>query len=627
METIRKTNLKKKLVAFCVMLCLAMLATAQNARITVSAPRTVGVGQQFQVQFKVNAEHSNFKAPSFKGLNYVGGPYQSHNSSISFINGQQTSSVEISYTYALSAGSEGRFTIGSASCVVDGKTITSEPITITADKSAGNHSQNNGGGNAWGSQRQQAQQPQQGTQINDKSLFVRAMANKSTAYQGEEVIVTYRLYSQVQLRQFQIDKLPSNKGFWSEDLTDESKNPQGREEIVNGQRYAVFDIRKISLFPQETGTLTLSPINTEVSALVQTQRARQQTGSIFDIFFDDPFFGGSSYQAVNKKLKSNSVSINVKPLPSEPEGYFGAVGDLAVKSSVDTKKLKANEAITYTLTISGKGNLMLIDNVDIQFPPSFEVYDPKITPNIKRSTTGVSGSKTFEWVLIPRSEGKYTIPAAKLVYFNPHSKSYVTKNTESFDIDVAKGDGSVTAASTAKNNVKLLNNDIEYIKTGNASLHRKGDTFFGSPLFWLLFILPVILAVIAVVAIRRISRKNADLGAVRLRKATKQAKKRLRKAEKLLSDSNDEQFYIEIYQAIWGYVSDKFTIPTSQLSSETIQGVLEKKNVAGDVIQTIMKTIQDVDFARFAPGDSTSKKQTIYNQAMKMILDLENQLK
>mgnify|MGYP002623817447 CR=1 FL=1 len=609
------------------MLCLALLATAQNARITVSAPQTVGVGQQFQVQLKVNAEHSNFKAPSFKGLNHLGGPYTSHSSSISFINGRQTSSIEISYTYILSASNEGRFTIGSASCVVDGKTISSDPITITADKSAGNHNANNGGGNAWGNQRQQAQQPQQSTQITDKSLFVRAIANKSSVYQGEEVIVTYRLYSQVQLRQFQIEKLPSNKGFWSEDLTDESANPQGREEIVNGQRYTVYDIRKISLFPQETGTLTLSPINTEVTAIVQTQRARQQSGSIFDIFFDDPFFGGSSYQAVNKKLTSNSVSINVKSLPTEPDGYYGAVGDLSVKSSVDTKKLKANEAITYTLTISGKGNLMLIDNVDIQFPPSFDVYDPKITPNIKRSAGGVSGSKTFEWVLIPRSEGKYTIPAANLVYFNTISQTFVTKSTESYDIDVAKGDGSVTAANTAKNNVKLLNNDIEYIKTGSASLHRKGDTFFGSPLFWILFLLPVALAIAAVIAIRKINHRNADLGAVRLRKATKQAKKRLRKAEKLLATNDDEQFYVEIYQAIWGYVSDKFTIPTSQLSSETIQGVLEKKNVAENVKQTIMQTIGEVDFARFAPGDSTSKKQSIYNQAMQMILDLENQLK
>ncbi len=609
------------------MVIIPLTALAQNARITASAPQTVGVGQQFQVQFNVNAEHSNFKAPSFKGLNTLGGPYTSHSSSTSFINGRRTSSMEISYTYVLSASSEGRFTIGSASCVVDGKTISSEPVTITANKSAGNHNQNNGGGNAWGNQRQQAQQPQQSTQITDKSLFVRAIANKSSAYQGEEVIVTYRLYSQVQLRQFQIDKLPSNKGFWSEDLTDESSNPQGREEIVNGQRYAVFDIRKISLFPQETGTLTLSPINTEVSALVQTQRARQQSGSIFDIFFDDPFFGGSSYQAVNKKLTSNSVSINVKPLPAEPDGYYGAVGDLSVKSSVDTKKLKANEAITYTLTISGKGNLMLIDNVDIQFPPSFEVYDPKITPNIKRTAAGVSGSKTFEWVLIPRSEGKYNIPAAKLIYFNPHSKTYVTKSTESFDIDVAKGDGSVTAANTAKNNVKLLNNDIEYIKTGGAALHKKGEMFFGSPLFWILFLLPVALAVATVFVVRRINKNNADLGAVRLRKATKQAKKRLRKAEKLLATNDDEQFYVEIYQAIWGYVSDKFTIPTSQLSSETIQDVLEKKNVAENVIQTIMQTIGEVDFARFAPGDSASKKQSIYNQAMQMILDLENQLK
>ncbi len=622
-------NITTGALSLTLMFLLSVAAVAQNAKITVSAPNTVSVGQRFNVKFSVNAEHSNFKAPSFKGLNYLGGPFQSHNSSMSFINGRQTSSLEISYTYTFSTSSESKVTIGSATCVVEGNTISSSPITITVEK--GNPAQNqqqrqNNNGNGWNQQPQQQQQADPAG-ISDKSLFVRAVANKGSAYQGEEVIITYKLYTQVQVRQFQIDKLPSNKGFWSEDLTDDTQNPQQREEVIDGRRYAVYEIRKIALFPQETGTLTLSPINTEVAAVVQVQSNRRQSGSIFDMFFDDPFFGGSQYQVVNKKLKSNTLSINVKSLPDEPDGYFGAVGDLSVKSSVDTKKLKANEALTYSLTISGKGNLMLIDNVDVDFPPSFEVYDPKVSSNIKRSAAGISGSKTFEWVLIPRSEGKYTIPPAKLVCFNPKSKTFVTKTTGEFTIDVAKGDGSVTAAATAKNNVKLLNNDIEYIKTGNPGLHKKGTSFFGGALFWILFLLPVLLAIAAVIIIRKVSKSNADINSVRLRKATKLAKKRLRKAEKFLADNDDERFYIEIYQAIWGYVSDKFTIPTSQLSSETIQGALESKNVSENVIQTIMQTIGEVDFARFAPDDSASKKQSIYNQALQMILDLENQLK
>ncbi|MBR4804794.1 MAG: protein BatD [Bacteroidales bacterium] len=620
-------NITFRALCLALMLVISVAAVAQNARITASAPNTVSVGQRFNVKFSVNAEHSNFKPPSFKGLNYQGGPFQSFNQSSQNINGRQTSSLEISYTYTFSATSEGKVTIGSATCVVEGNTISSSPVTITVEK--GNPAQNQQqrqSNNAYNQQPQQQQSAQAG--INDKSLFVRAVANKGSAYQGEEVIVTYKLYTQVQVRQFQIDKLPSNKGFWSEDLTDDTKNPQQREEVIDGRRYAVYEIRKIALFPQETGTLTLSPINTEVAAVVQVQSNRRQSGNIFDIFFDDPFFGGSQYQVVNKKLKSNTLSINVKSLPDEPDGYFGAVGDLSVKSSVDTKKLKANEALTYSLTISGKGNLMLIDNVDVDFPPSFEVYDPKVSSNIKRSAAGISGSKTFEWVLIPRSQGQYTIPAAKLVCFNPKSKTFVTKTTGEFTIDVAKGEGGTSSVGdAAKNNVKLLNNDIEYIKTGNPGLHKKGTSFFGGALFWILFLLPVILAIAAVIIIRKVSKSNADINAVRLRKATKLAKKRLRKAEKFLADNDDERFYIEIYQAIWGYVSDKFTIPTSQLSSETIQGALESKNVSENVIQTIMQTIGEVDFARFAPGDSASKKQSIYNQALQMILDLENQLK
>lgn len=606
------------------MIVISVAALAQNPRLSVNAPRSVGAGQRFNVSFSVNAEPSNFKPPSFKGLNFLGGPFQSHSQSMQFVNGRQTSTVDVSYTYTLSAPSEGQYTIGAASCVVDGKTISSNPVTITVEKSAGNQQQTRQQQGAG----QQQQQSQQNANVSDKSVFVRATANKGSVYQGEEVIVTYKLYTQVQIRQFQIDKLPSNKGFWSEDLTDDSQNPQGHEEVVDGRRYTVYDIRKIALFPQETGTLTLSPINTEVAAVVQVQSNRRQSGNLFDIFFDDPFFGGSQYQIVNKKLKSNTLSINVKSLPDEPDGFSGAVGDFSLKSSVDTKKLKANEALTYSVTISGKGNIMLIDNISVDFPPSFEVYDPKISQNLKHTNAGVSGSKTFEWILIPRSEGKYTIPEAKLVAFNPKSKSFVTKSGEKYTIDVAKGDGNATSGGqTAKSNVKLLNNDIEYIKTGNASLQKKGDNFAGSALFWTLMLLPIVLAVAAVIIVRKNDKNKADIGAMRLRRATKLAKKRLRKAEKYLADNDDEQFYIETYQAIWGYVSDKFSIPTSQLSSETIQSALESKNVSQEVKQTIMQTINDVDFARFAPGDSASKKQAIYNQALQMILDLENQLK
>lgn len=623
---INKTFMTKALPV-AVMLWAFFSVSAQEAKMTASAPSTVGVGQPFQVTFSVNAKPKDFKPPVFKSFNYLGGPFQSQSSSTSFINGQRTSSVNVSFTYQLSCDREGSFRIDPASCTVDGTTLTSNALTITVDKSVQSQQQSRGGNQGgWSQQPQQQTRQNEPVSVNANSLFVRARANKSSAYQGEEVIITYSIYSQVQVRQFQIDKLPSNKGFWSEDLTDNSQQIQQHEEVIDGKRYAVYPIHKIALYPQETGTLTLSPINTEVSAIVEVQNTRRRnSGSIFDIF-DDPFFSGGGYHVVNKTLKSNSLSINVKPLPGEPADFSGAVGDFSVKSKVDTKKLKANEALTYTLTISGSGNLMLIDNVNIDFPSTFEVYDPKVSSHLNRSGGGISGSRTFEWVLIPREQGKYEIPSAEFVYFNPKSKSFVTKGTETFTIDVAKGDGS-TSSSVAKSDVKLLNSDIEYLKLGNPNLKPAGSHFFGGTGFWILMILPILLTVALFIAMRKVIAMRADIDGTNLRRATSKATKRLRKAEKHLQSGDDENFYIEIYQAIWGYVADKFTIPVSQLSGETIQEKLESRNVAEDVKVKIMETIGDVDFARFAPGDSKEKMQSIYERTLQMILDLEKQLK
>ncbi len=620
----KHNTLITKALSITIMLWAFFSAAAQEAKMTASAPGTVGVGQPFQVTFSVNAKPKDFRPPTFKNFNYLGGPFQSQSSSTSFINGQRTSSMNVSFTYQLSCDREGSFRIDPATCIVDGTTLTSNALTITVDKSAQSQQQSRGGNQGgWTQQQTRQNEP---VSVNSNSLFVRAKANKSSVYQGEEVIITYSIYSQVQVRQFQIDKLPSNKGFWSEDLTDNSQQVQQHEEIIDGKRYAVYPIHKIALYPQETGTLTLSPINTEVSAIVEVNNSRRRSsGSIFDIF-DDPFFSGGGYQVVNKTLKSNSLSINVKPLPNEPTNFSGAVGDFSVKSKTDTKKLKANEALTYTLTISGSGNLMLIDDVKVDFPSTFEAYDPKVNSHLNRSSSGISGSRTFEWVLIPREQGKYEIPSAEFVYFNPKSKSFVTKSTEKFTIEVDKGDGNAVS-SVAKNDVKILNSDIEYIKTGNTRLQPAGSHFFGSAAFWILSILPILLTIALFVAMRKVIAMRADVDALNLRRATSKAKKRLRKAEKHLLTGDDENFYIEIYQAIWGYVSDKFTIPVSQLSGETIQENLENRNVAEDVKTKIMQTIEDVDFARFAPGNSTEKMQSIYEQTLQMILDLEKQLK
>lgn len=610
---------RRSLIILSIFMFMASAIVAQEARMTLRAPAEVGVGQQFAVTYEVNARPTDFKTPTFNNFNFLGGPSQSSSSSTQIINGNVTRSMSISYTYYLSAAAEGTFTIPKTTCKVDGKVIESNSAQIKVVKSAANQQQQSQG---QGRYRQQVQQQDEPVQIDDNTLYVKISANKTNVYQGEEIIVTYRIYTQVNISQYQIDKLPINKGFWTEDLWNDNTSVQQYEETINGKRYLVGEIRKAALFPQESGLLTIEPLQLEVLAQLPSQRRR--TGSIFDLF-DDAFF--NTHQSVKKILVSNSLKINVKPLPTPPDNFTGGVGNFSLSAKIDTDKIKANEALTYSLTVSGTGNLMLIDDIDVKFPEVFEVYDPKVVPNIRHSAGGVSGSKTFEWILIPRSQGNYKIPEATLVFFNPKTKSYETKKTQSFNIRVDKGDANAMTAYSSKSDVKLLNSDINYIMTGNPELTKAKDSFFNTLLFWILLIIPILLAVVMVVYGRKVKESRKDIGSMKLRKATSLAKKRLRRAEAYLTQNDDEKFYIEIYQAIWGYISDKFTIPLSSLSTETVQECLEAKKVDTSIVEKILKTLGDVNFARFAPGDSSTKKQGIYEQALQMILDIEKQLK
>lgn len=609
---------RRSLIILSIFMFMASAIVAQEARMTLRAPAEVGVGQQFAVTYEVNARPTDFKTPTFSNFNFLGGPSQSSSSSTQIINGNVTRSMSISYTYYLSAAAEGTFTIPKTTCKVDGKVIESNSAQIKVVKASDAQQQRSQG---QGRYRQQVQQDEP-VQIDDNTLYVKISANKTNVYQGEEIIVTYRIYTQVNISQYQIDKLPINKGFWTEDLWNDNTSVQQYEETINGKRYLVGEIRKAALFPQESGLLTIEPLQLEVLAQLPSQRRR--TGSIFDLF-DDAFF--NTHQSVKKILVSNSLKINVKPLPTPPDNFTGGVGNFSLSAKIDTDKIKANEALTYSLTVSGTGNLMLIDDIDVKFPEVFEVYDPKVVPNIKHSAGGVSGSKTFEWILIPRSQGNYKIPEATLVFFNPKTKSYETKKTQSFNIRVDKGDANAMTAYSSKSDVKLLNSDINYIMTGNPELTKAKNSFFNTLLFWILLIVPILLAVVMVVYGRKVKESRKDIGSMKLRKATSLAKKRLRRAEAYLTQNDDEKFYIEIYQAIWGYISDKFTIPLSSLSTETVQECLEAKKVDTSIVEKILKTLGDVNFARFAPGDSSAKKQGIYEQALQMILDIEKQLK
>lgn len=609
--------MKKITLTLLALILFACAALAQE--LTVRAPGRVEVGQRLEVRYEINSRASDFRGPNFKGFSVLTGPNTGQQSSVTMINGQITQTFTQSYTYILLADVEGTVNIGSASCVVDGKKVTCPGFTIKVEKASAQSQQSQrqqayGGGHS--QQRQPASQPAASGNIDGKQLFARASLSKSNPYQGEQVILTYKIYTQVSLQQYQIDKLPGNKGFWSEDLT-KDENVRTYEETIDGRRYMVAEIRRGALFAQESGHLKIEPLDLDVLALVQRQR--RPTGSIWDLF-DDPFFNPT--QAVTKHLSTNALSVNVKPLPEAPAGFNGAVGSFNVQAETDTREVKANEAITYRLTISGSGNLMLIDAPQVNFPKVFEVYDPQVNDKkISRTSNGISGARTYEWVLIPRSQGDYEIPATDFVFFDPKTGRYVTKRIDAIPVHILKGDpNAMKHVTSSKSDVKMLNTDINYISTGSTSLRPLAAN--GKAGRWL--ILPLVLIVCAFIAaewlLRRRKAQQQDIAGMRLRRATKEARRRLKQAAIHLHSGNDNMFYEEIYKAIWGCLADKYNIALADLSSDTVLQCLADKQVPQAQQDRIMRTINDIDFARFAPGDAAAKKQQIYDEALETIV-------
>lgn len=597
----------------------------QNAVMNVKCRSSVPAGQPFQITFDVNARASNFKMPSLKGLTLMSGPNTGFSSSMSIINGQVSQSVSNTFTIVVVAEQEGTANVGAASCTVDGKNVSSRPFSIKIEKENPQSANNQRGGRGqqqggWGQPRnqQQQQQPQEPAKaIDGNTLFAKASINKSNLYQGEEAIIVYKIYTQVPLTQFQIDKLPRNKGFWSEDLSENMTQVKQYSETYNGRQYQVAEIRRGALFPQESGKLNIAPLKTDVVAIVQTRAQRQRTGTILDFFIDDPFFNIPQQQAVVKSLTSNSINVNVKPLPEAPAGFAGGVGNFNVSAKSDLKELHANEAFTYTVTISGRGNLSLLEAPQIDFPKGMEVYEPRVIDNINKGDNGLSGSRTFEWIITPQTQGEYDMPAFDYVYFDPTSGQYVTKQCNKIHIKVSKALNN----TASKSDVTELNSDIHHIMK-KAKLHKADQTGHAPLSFWLTLLAALVASAAAVIYARRQQEIAGDEASMRLQRANKLAKKRLRNAEKLLNSDNDEQFYEEIYKALWGGIADKFNIPLASLSSDTIRQQLEGKKVDESLQQQILDTLKDVDFARFAPGDSSTKKQQIYDEAMATITNI-----
>ena len=595
---------------------------AADAQFTATASNTtVTVGDQIQITFQLQGNGRNFQAPNFADFNVLMGPSQS--TSMQIMNGSMTQSI--SYTYVIQTVKEGVFKIPAATIETEGKRMVSNSLTINVTK-GGSASQQQQGGQQ---QQQQGGSGNNAVQSGGKNVYFKVSVGKSNVYRGEGVLVTYKLYTKVTLVNYGLNKMPSLEGFFSQEI----QLPQQLEfrvENVDGVQYKVADIKKLVLFPQRTGTLMLDPMEGEVVARMQVKR--QQSRDPFDQFFNDPFFNNpffnNSVQDIPIKLKSDPVKINVKELPDNaPATFNGAVGKFNMDASLDKKETKSHEPVTLKIKISGKGNLKLIDPPNIEFPPDFETYDPKVTANANASANGVSGSKTFEYLVIPRNAGEYKFTVAGFSYFNLETHKYETSPGSDFILKVAKGDEtmSTTVTGVSKSDVQFIGKDIRFIKINPPSFLRQNGTLHDSPLFYTLCGAPALLFVLLFVFRKRYEAMQGNVTLLKSRRANKVAMKRLSAAKKHLTENNPEKFLDAMFQALWGFVSDRLHIPVSELSKENVSLALASRNVSEQTISEFIQTLDACELARFARSIAASN-QEIYSKGFAVISKLEEEI-
>ncbi|MFQ5335567.1 MAG: BatD family protein, partial [Flavobacteriales bacterium] len=548
---------------------------------------------------------SGFAPPALSDFQVLSGPNQS--SSMEWINGRMSSSI--SFSYILMAVKEGEFTIGPARIRTEDGVVSTRPIKITVIKGASVQQQ----------QQQQVQPPTADEGKMAKEVFIRLVTDKSTAYLGEKIYATYKLYYRVNIVDYNLDKLPASKGFWSEEI----KLPQNirpKSENINGVVYNTAVFKKAILFPQATGNLKLEPLAID---LVLRVRDRGRQHSIFDQFF-------GSYRDVKYTAKSNSKTIRVLPLPSKgkPMDFKGAVGKFSMNAVLDKSDVKENDAINLKLTISGNGNIKLIQDPDISFPPDFEVYDPKVKDNFNTSAAGISGSRTYEYLIIPRVAGQYTIDPVAFSYFNPSTKSYTQLHTGSFAIEVRKGDGQEVSSfhSVSKEDLKVLGKDIRFIHTGPQEFKRKGEHFFNSNAFYGALASPLLCFLLFFFVRKKYLGYISDTRRMKRMRATRWAKKRLSKASACLKKDEPTQFYEEISLALYGYIGDKLGIDAAQMGREKIEEELAKRKVMQETVNRLFNTLDLCEQARFSPLAHHAEKE-IYDNALQILGQIGKEIK
>ncbi len=601
-----------KKIGWYIILLLMMLGYHVHVdaqHISVSAPSHVAAGENFRVAYTINtSDVEEFRMGGVQdGLEVIAGPYTSSQSSYQMINGHTSSSSSVTITYTLYAAKNGSFTIGASHAVVGGKRLSSRPVKIQV---SGHAQRTNGAPNMHGQDSyDQPRMRSAGSAISGSDLFIKVSASKKRVHEQEPILLTYKVYTQVDLTQLE-GKMPDLKGFH----TQEVPLPQQKtfhSETVNGRPYKCVTWSQYVMYPQMTGRLEIPSI-TFKGIVVQQNRNVDPMEAFFN--------GGSGYVEVKKDIKAPGITLQVDPLPQRPANFSGGVGKFNISASLDKKEVKAGEPITLRVVVGGIGNLKLLKQPVVNFPKDFDKYDAKVTDKTRLTANGVEGNMVYDFLAVPRNQGSYTIPSVELTYYDTSKNAYKTIKTQPFKVEVEKGDGT----SAESEDFASQDKDIHTIKLGKAEQHKADEMFFGSFGYWISLLMPLIAFVVLLIVFRRRAIENADIVKKRSNRAGKIATKRLRLANKLMLQGKQGEFYDEVMRALWGYMSYKLNMPAEKLNRDNIRETLGRHFVDDATIEKFTTALDECEFERYAPGDAAGNMNRTFESAMTAIMDIEN---
>ena len=602
-------------------LAIFSASAAEKVTFEASSPLTVAVGEAFRVEFALNAypDKGTFKAPSFEGFDVIAGPAESSGQSIQIVNGAMTKSINYTITYVLLPQAAGNVTVGAAEVTVDGTVYRSNALPIEIV----NEGKSPGAGGTQSRPREDSSPDVTAqNQIATDDILLRAVVSRTSVYKGEPLRVTFKLYERVPVVGYNDVKFPSFNGFWAQELN--TDNARRQRETFNGKVYETLVAKEYLLYPQQAGTLVIEPAELTAVAQVVVPGRRNV----------DPFFGGGpDFVNVPRKVQSPRINIAVKPLPAgAPASFSGAVGSFTMDAVLPQERLAANSAATYTVKISGTGNLTFVQAPKLTLPASFEQYNVKTTESINTSAAGISGYRQFEYPFIARAEGTYEVEPVEFSYFDPSRMQYMTLKSKALELEItpdAKGGGDVPVVQgrgMSKEEVKLLGQDIRFIKLGSPQLRSVREPFLFSAAYWVLFFGILILFAMVYVALRRQIRESQNVALLRGKRANKVAVQRFRAAKRYMEEQNRHAFYEEMLRALWGYMSDKFNIPVANLTKENVREELHKRGVSSEELQRFTAIITKCDEAQYSPAASAQMSE-VYAEGVDIISRIEAVIK